>query len=98
VTVERSGKQVRQRVVTGLAGNTSTIILSGLKQEKTVVLPAASTTSSSGASYLQTRSRLGVVGLGGGGFGGVAAAAAAPSSDAAIMRTARAPLLARACR
>ena len=31
VTVVRGGKQVRQRVVTGLAGNSSTIILSGLK-------------------------------------------------------------------
>ena len=29
VTVERDGKQVRQRVVTGLAGNSSTIVLSG---------------------------------------------------------------------
>ncbi len=47
VTVERAGKQVRQRVVTGLAGNTSTIVLSGLKAGETVVLPAASTTSSS---------------------------------------------------
>ncbi len=47
VTVERAGKQARQRVLTGLAGNTSTIILSGLKAGETVVLPAASTTSSS---------------------------------------------------
>ncbi len=43
VTVERGGKQVRQRVVTGLAGNSSTIILSGLKAGETVVLPAAAT-------------------------------------------------------
>ena len=50
VTVERSGKQVRQRVVTGLPGNSSTIILSGLKAGEKVVLPAASTTSSSAAS------------------------------------------------
>ena len=40
VTVERGGKHVRQRVVTGLAGNSSTIILSGLKAGETVVLPA----------------------------------------------------------
>ncbi len=31
VTVVRGGKQVRQRVVTGLAGNSSTIVLSGLQ-------------------------------------------------------------------
>jgi multidrug efflux pump subunit AcrA (membrane-fusion protein) len=71
VTVERGGKQVRQRVVTGLAGNSSTIILSGLKAGETVVLPAASTTSSS-ATNLVSRigSRLGGGGLGGGGLGG----------------------------
>jgi multidrug efflux pump subunit AcrA (membrane-fusion protein) len=72
VTVERSGKQVCQRVVTGLAGNTSTIVLSGLKAGETVVLPAASTTSSSGASLTsKLGSRLGGGGLGGaGGFPG----------------------------
>ena len=37
----RGGKDVRQRVVTGLAGNSSTIVLSGLKAGETVVLPAA---------------------------------------------------------
>jgi hypothetical protein len=71
VTVERAGKQVRQRVVTGLAGNTSTIILSGLKAGETVVLPAASSTSSSAASLtskLGSRAGgLGAAGLGGGG-------------------------------
>jgi multidrug efflux pump subunit AcrA (membrane-fusion protein) len=78
VTVERAGKQVRQRVVTGLAGNTSTIVLSGLKAGETVVLPAASTTSSSGASLTSRLSRLGGAGgglgggLGGGGGGGAA--------------------------
>jgi multidrug efflux pump subunit AcrA (membrane-fusion protein) len=67
VTVERSGKQVRQRVVAGLAGNTSTIVLSGLKAGETVVLPAASTTSSSTTNVLsRIGSRLG----GGGGLGG----------------------------
>jgi multidrug efflux pump subunit AcrA (membrane-fusion protein) len=77
VTVERSGKQVRQRVVTGLAGNTATIVLSGLKAGETVVLPAASTTSSS-TSSLSSRlgSRLGGAagglgaGAGAGGFAG----------------------------
>jgi HlyD family secretion protein len=72
VTVERSGKQVRQRVVTGLAGNTSTIILSGLKAGETVVLPAASTTSSSATNVIsRISSRLGGGGLGGGGGAGL---------------------------
>jgi HlyD family secretion protein len=83
VTVERGGKQVRQRVVTGLAGNTSTIFLSGLKASETVVLPAASTTSSSTSLTSKLGSRLGGAGglggiggagLGGGGGGGGGAA------------------------
>ncbi len=70
VTVKRSGKQVRQRVVTGLAGNTSTIILSGLKAGETVVLPAASATSSSTNLLSKLGSRAGG-GLGGAGGGGL---------------------------
>jgi hypothetical protein len=65
VTVERGGKQVSRAVTTGLAGNSSTIILSGLKAGETVLLPATSSTTSSGASLT---SKLG--GRGGGGFGG----------------------------
>ena len=69
VTVVRGGKDVRQRVVTGLAGNSSTIILSGLKAGEQILLPVASST---GASSLTSRlgSRLGGGGLGGAGFGG----------------------------
>jgi len=48
--VERGGKQVSQAVTTGLAGNSSTIVLSGLKAGETVLLPATSSTGSSGAS------------------------------------------------
>jgi HlyD family secretion protein len=74
VTVERDGKQVRQRVVTGLAGNTSTIILSGLKAGETVVLPAASTTSSGASLTSRLAGRTGGLGgaggLGGGGLAG----------------------------
>ena len=75
VTVERDGKQERRRVITGLAGNTSTIVLSGLKAGETVVLPAASTTSSSAglASKLGGRTAAGLggaIGAGGGGFAG----------------------------
>jgi hypothetical protein len=69
VTVVRNGKHVRQRVVTGLAGNSSTIILSGLKVGETIVLPTTTTTTSSRSS---TTSRLGASGggLGAGGFAG----------------------------
>ncbi|HEY5192929.1 MAG TPA: efflux RND transporter periplasmic adaptor subunit [Solirubrobacteraceae bacterium] len=69
VTVARGSKDVRQRVVTGLAGNTSTIVLSGLKAGETVVLPAATSTSSS-TSLTSRLSRLGGSGLGGAGGGG----------------------------
>ena len=69
VTVVRAGKDVRQRVVTGLAGNTSTIVLSGLKAGETIVLPAATSTGSS-TSLTSRLSRLaGGGGLGGGGGG-----------------------------
>ncbi|HTC60750.1 MAG TPA: biotin/lipoyl-binding protein [Solirubrobacteraceae bacterium] len=69
VTVVRDGKDVRQRVVTGLAGNTSTIVVSGLKAGETVVLPAATSTSSS-TSLTSRLSRLAGGGLGGGAAGG----------------------------
>ncbi|HXC46036.1 MAG TPA: efflux RND transporter periplasmic adaptor subunit [Solirubrobacteraceae bacterium] len=70
VTVVRGGKDVRQRVVAGLAGDTSTIVLSGLKAGETVLLPAATSTSSS-TSLTSRLSRLaGGGGLGGGGGGG----------------------------
>jgi multidrug efflux pump subunit AcrA (membrane-fusion protein) len=66
VTVVRGGQHVRQRVVTGLAGNSSTIILSGLKAGETIVLPSISTTTSRSSST----SRSGLAGLGGAGLGG----------------------------
>ncbi len=74
VTVVRGGKDVRQRAITGLAGNTSTIILSGVKAGETVLLPAATSTSSS-TSLTSRLSRLsggGSLGGGGGGGGGAA--------------------------
>ncbi|HWX86887.1 MAG TPA: biotin/lipoyl-binding protein [Solirubrobacteraceae bacterium] len=64
VTVVRGGKDVRQPVVTGLAGNGSTILLNGVKAGETVVLPAARSTSSA----TSLTSRLGRLG-GGGGLG-----------------------------
>ncbi len=77
VTVIEAGKQVRRRVVTGLKGNSSTIILSGLKAGEKVSLPVATTTSSSstrGAAGLSRTGGLGGAGLGGGGLPGGGAA------------------------
>jgi multidrug efflux pump subunit AcrA (membrane-fusion protein) len=77
VTVVRGGKQLRQPVTAGLAGDSSTIILSGLKQGETIVLPT--TSSSTGTSSLTSRlaGRTGGTALGGGlGGGGLAGAGA----------------------
>jgi membrane fusion protein, macrolide-specific efflux system len=68
VTAIRNGKQVRQPVVTGLAGNSSTLILSGLRAGEQIVLPVARSTGASLTSKLG--GRLGGGGLGGGGLGG----------------------------
>jgi multidrug efflux pump subunit AcrA (membrane-fusion protein) len=70
VTVVENGKQVRRRVVTGLKGNSSTIILSGLKAGEKVLLPVATSTSSSSARGGAGLGRLGGLG-GGGGLGGL---------------------------
>ncbi len=73
VTVLRGGKEVRRAVTTGLAGNSSTIVSSGLRAGETVVLPQAAGSGSSSLSSL-LRSRLGggsgTLGGGGGPFGG----------------------------
>jgi hypothetical protein len=68
VTVVRGGKHVAQPVTTGLVGNSSTIILSGLKAGEEVVLPTATGTQSGSA----TRGRTGALGGGLGGGGGFA--------------------------
>jgi multidrug efflux pump subunit AcrA (membrane-fusion protein) len=78
VTVVRGDKQERKVVTTGLAGNSSTIVLTGLNAGEEVALPVASSTSSSSSllSRLAGRSTggaLGGAGLGGGGFTGGAA-------------------------
>jgi multidrug efflux pump subunit AcrA (membrane-fusion protein) len=74
VTVVQGGKQLHRRVVTGLAGNSATIILSGLQAGEQVVLPTArsSSAASSILSRLGSRSggTLGGGGIGGGGLGG----------------------------
>lgn len=75
VTVVRGGKDVRQQVSTGLVGNSSTIVLSGLRAGETVLLPQTTSSGGTGLSSL-LRSRLGGGGggafLGGGGGGGSA--------------------------
>ena len=69
VTVVHGGKQETRQVTTGLAGDTSTIVLSGLKVGEEVVLPTASS-SSSLSSGLGSKSK-GGGGLGGGLSGGI---------------------------
>jgi multidrug resistance efflux pump len=71
VTVVRRGKHIRQTVVTGLAGNATTIILSGLKAGDEIALPLASTSSATSlTSKLAGRAGGGALGGGGGGFAG----------------------------
>jgi hypothetical protein len=79
VTIVHGGKRIRRPVVTGTAGNSSTIILSGLKAGEEVVLPIASTTgSASNLSRLAGRGGAlgGGAGFPAGGFGGGAGPAA----------------------
>jgi multidrug efflux pump subunit AcrA (membrane-fusion protein) len=70
VTVLRGGRKVRQSILTGLTGNSSTIVLDGVKSGETVILPQASTASSATSLTSTLRSRLG----GSGGLGGGAGA------------------------
>jgi hypothetical protein len=77
VTVVRDGKQVLQPVTTGLAGNSTTIILSGLKAgEQIAEKIATSTSSTSSLSSRFSRSSGGTLrsgslaGATGGGFAG----------------------------
>jgi predicted RecA/RadA family phage recombinase len=82
VTVLRAGKQVSEQVTTGLAGDSSTIILSGLKAGETVVLPSTATsTSSSGASPFGSRGKSAAA-------DSAAASAVAAASRAAARRAA----------
>jgi multidrug efflux pump subunit AcrA (membrane-fusion protein) len=66
VTVLQGAKQMRRRVVTGLAGDSSTIILSGLHAGEKVLLPTA--TSAGATNVLSKLTRRGGA-LGGAGFG-----------------------------
>jgi hypothetical protein len=66
VTVTENGQQARRPVVTGLAGNSSTIVLSGLRAGEQVVLPVARTSGAGGSALLRLGGGLGGA-LGGGG-------------------------------
>jgi multidrug efflux pump subunit AcrA (membrane-fusion protein) len=70
VTVLHDGKREPRRVVTGLQGNSSTIVLSGLQAGEEIALPVAASTSSATSLTSRLGSRLGGAGLGGGGLGG----------------------------
>jgi membrane fusion protein, macrolide-specific efflux system len=73
VTVVQNTKQVRRRVVTGLAGNSSTIILSGLTAGEKIALPVAASTGSTSSSSRTGSGSSRTGGLGGGLGGGGAA-------------------------
>ena len=71
VTVIEAGAQVRRSVVTGLAGNSQTLIRSGLNAGERVLLPAITSTGTgtSGSSGVLSRLRSRIGGaLGGGGL------------------------------
>ncbi len=79
VTVVHDGTQTRRRVLTGLAGNSSTIVLSGLSAGEQIILPVARTTNGLSSVLSRLGSRTGTLGgaagdLGAGGgaalFGG----------------------------
>jgi hypothetical protein len=72
VTVLQNGKQTSVPVVAGLQGDSSTAILSGLKDNETVVLPSVSISASTTGGTSGTTTT-GITGRGGGGgafFGG----------------------------
>jgi multidrug efflux pump subunit AcrA (membrane-fusion protein) len=70
VTVVRGGKHVSQAVATGLVGDSSTIILSGLKAGDEIVLPSVTSTTTSSSSKAGSARVGGLGGLGGGLGGG----------------------------
>lgn len=67
VTVVRNGRQVPQTVVTGVVGDSTTQVLSGLTAGEQVAIPIVTVSSSSAASTTGTGTR---TGTGAGGFGG----------------------------
>jgi hypothetical protein len=84
VTVDRNGVRTQQRVQTGVVGETSTQILSGLQQGDTVVVTSASAVAGQNAGSAAQGAGQGAGGRfgggaggfgGGGGFGGAAGGA-----------------------
>ncbi len=69
VTVVHDGTQTHRRVVTGLAGNSSTIVLSGLSAGEQIVLPVARTTSGLSSVLSRLGSRTGALGGAAGSLG-----------------------------
>jgi len=69
VTVVRNGQQVSQPVITGVVGDSTTQIVSGLSAGEQVAIPIVSATSSSAMSATAASSATGSGG-GGGRFGG----------------------------
>ncbi len=70
VTVVHDGTDTRRRVVTGLAGDSSTIILSGLSAGEQIVLPVARASSTTSSLLSRLGSRAGALGGAAGGLGG----------------------------
>jgi multidrug efflux pump subunit AcrA (membrane-fusion protein) len=70
VTVVHGGTETRRRVVTGLAGDSSTIILSGLSAGEQIVLPVARASSTTSSLLSRLGSRTGALGGAAGGLGG----------------------------
>jgi multidrug efflux pump subunit AcrA (membrane-fusion protein) len=76
VTVVRNGKQVPQTVVTGVVGDSTTQVLSGLTAGEQVAIPIVTVSSSSSPGTTGTGTRTGTgaggggLGAGGGGLGG----------------------------
>ncbi len=70
VTVVHDGTDTRRRVVSGLAGNSSTIVLSGLHAGEQILLPVARTTNGLSSILSRLGSRAGALGGAAGGLGG----------------------------
>jgi multidrug efflux pump subunit AcrA (membrane-fusion protein) len=75
VTVVHDGTHTSRRVVTGLAGNSSTIVLSGLSAGEQIVLPVAPSTNGLSSVLSRLGSRTGALGGAAGGLGAGGAAA-----------------------
>ncbi|MGA2164652.1 MAG: biotin/lipoyl-binding protein [Solirubrobacteraceae bacterium] len=75
VTVVHNGTQTRRRVITGLAGNSSTIVLSGLSVGEEIILPVARSSSTTSSLLSRLGGGKGALGGGAGGIGAAGAAA-----------------------